>query len=93
MPAPAEISAGVITFPVTVTARQVLLLDPDAIEAEIMGKPLEQAREILNTYGESQLTVWPDWVGTVPTIESRVDVTTSGPVQDETPSSQPEASP
>ena len=58
-----------------------------------MGKPLDQAREILNTYGESQLTVWPDWVGTVPTIESRVDVTTSGPVPDETPSDEPEASP
>ena len=93
VPAPAEISGGVITFPVVVTARQVLMLDPDAIEAEIMGKPLEQAREILNAYGESQLTVWPDWVGTVPTIESRVDVTTSGPRPDETPSDEPEASP
>ncbi len=41
VPAPAEISGGVITFPVVVTARQVLQLDPDAIEAEIMGKPLE----------------------------------------------------
>jgi hypothetical protein len=93
VPAPAEISDGVITFPVVVTARQVLTLDPDAIEAEIMGKPLEQARQILDTYGESQLTVWPDWVGTVPTIESRVDVTTSDPLEDETPGGQPEASP
>jgi hypothetical protein len=93
VPAPAEISAGVITFPVVVTARQVLVLDPDAIEAEIMGKPLEQAREILAGYGEAQLTVWPDWVGTVPTLESRVEITTSGPVADETPTGQPEASP
>ncbi len=93
VPAPAEISGGVITFPVVVTARQVLVLDSDAIEAEIMGKPLAQAREILARYGDAQLTVWPDWVGTVPTIESRVEITTSDPAQDQTPSGEPEASP
>ena len=93
VPAPAEISGGVITFPVVVTARQVLVLDSDAIEAEIMGKPLAQAREILAQYGDAQLTVWPDWVGTVPTIESRVEITTSDPAQDHTPSGEPEASP
>ncbi len=93
VPAPAEISGGVITFPVVVTARQVLQLDPAAIEAEIMGKPLAEAREILNAYGDAQLTVWPDWVGTVPTIESRVEIETPGSTGDETPSGQPEASP
>lgn len=76
-PAPAEIVEGVITFPAVVTAREVLVLDTAAIKAEIMGKPVDQARQILATYGESQLTVWPDWVGTVPTLDSRVEVTTS----------------
>ncbi len=105
VPAPAEISNGVITFPVVVTARQVLVLDPAAIEADIMGKPLAQAREILATYGEAELTVWPDWVGTIPTIESRVEVETVGPaasdgpgrasaapVVSESPASEPEGS-
>ena len=41
-----------------------------------MGKPLDQAREILATYGEAQLNVWPDWVGTVPTLDTRVEVFT-----------------
>ena len=76
-PAPAEIVEGVITFPAVVTAREVLVLAPAVIKAEIMGKPIDQARQILGTYGESQLTVWPDWVGTVPTLDSRVEVTTS----------------
>jgi hypothetical protein len=93
VPAPAEISNGVITFPVVVTARQVLVLDPNAIEREIMGKPLEQAREILATYGDAELTVWPEWVGTVPTIESRVEVMTSGAVELETPAPGSEAPP
>jgi hypothetical protein len=75
VPAPAEVSGSVITFPVVVTARQMLQLDPGMIEREIMGKPLAQARDILATYGDAELTVWPDWVGTVPTIDSRVEVT------------------
>ena len=78
-PAPAEISGGVITFPVVVTARQLLVLDTEAIKREIMGKPLSQAREILATYGEAQLEVWPDWVGTVPTLDSRVEVLAQAP--------------
>ena len=93
VPAPAEISNGVITFPVVVTARQVLVLDPAAIEREIIGKPLAQAREILARYGEADLTVWPDWVGTIPTIESRVEVSTTEPADLETPTFEPEASP
>ena len=93
VPAPAEISNGVITFPVVVTARQVLMLDPDVIEREIMGQPLGQAREILARYGEAELTVWPDWVGTIPTIESRVEVSTTEPADLETPTFEPESSP
>jgi hypothetical protein len=92
-PAPAEISEGVITFPVVVTAREVLVLDPDVIQREIMGKPLAEARDILAGYGDAELTVWPDWVGTVPTIESRVEVTVSGDAARETAEPSPEASP
>ena len=58
-----------------------------------MGKPLAQAREILATYGEADLTVWPDFVGTIPTIESRVEVSTTEPVDLETPSFEPVPSP
>jgi hypothetical protein len=78
---------------VVVTARQVLVLDPAAIEREIIGKPLAQAREILAKYGEAELTVWPDWVGSIPTIESRVEVSTTEPADLETPTFEPEASP
>lgn len=76
--APAEIAGGVITFPVSITARQRLVLDPGTIEARILGQPLAEARAILATYGEADLSVWPDWVGTIPTLDSRVEVTTAG---------------
>ena len=58
--------------------RQVLLIDPAAIEAEIRGKPLAEAQAILDGYGRAELSVWPDWVGTIPTLDARVDVRAAG---------------
>ena len=74
-----------ITFPVAATARQIATLDPAAIEAQILGKPVDEARSILEAYGPVELTVWPDWVATIPTIDSRVEVAVNGPVAIETP--------
>lgn len=82
---PAVVSGGTIWFPVVVTARQVRELDPAAIEAEILGRPLAEARALLETYGDVDLVVWPDWVGTIPTIDSRVEVTIDAPVTIEQP--------
>ncbi len=69
-----QVEGGVITFPATITARQVLQIDPAAIEAQIRGKSLAEARSILDGYGRVDLRVWPDWVGTIPTLDARVDV-------------------
>ena len=58
----------------TVTAKEILTIDPEAIEAEIRGKSLAEAQTILARYGTAELSVWPDWVGTIPTLDARVDV-------------------
>ncbi|MGH2474639.1 MAG: baseplate J/gp47 family protein, partial [Candidatus Limnocylindrales bacterium] len=92
-PAPAVVENGVITFPVVVTARQVLIVDPAAIELEIRGRSLADARAILDRYGSVELSVWPDWVGTIPTFDARVEVTTSTPITVDGPSAAPEPSP
>jgi hypothetical protein len=73
-PSPGVVESGVITFPVTVTAKEVLTIDPDAIEAEIRGKSLPEAQAILARYGAAQLSVWPEWVASIPTLDARVDV-------------------
>ncbi len=75
-PSSAVIEGGIITFPVVVTARQVAVLDPAAIETQILGLPLAEARSILDRYGQVELSVWPDWVGTIPTLDTRVEVRT-----------------
>jgi hypothetical protein len=92
-PAPALIEGGVVTFPVVVSARQVLVVDPAAIEAEILGKPLADARTILQRYGTVDLAVWPDWVATIPTLDARVDVVLATTITVGTSSPSPEASP
>jgi hypothetical protein len=71
---PGQVEDGMIAFPATITANQVLLVDPAAIEAEIRGKSLADAQAILDGYGQAQLSVWPDWVGTIPTLDARVEV-------------------
>jgi hypothetical protein len=73
-PSPGEVADGQISFPVTITARQVLVVDPAAVEAEIRGKTLADARTALGRYGQADLKVWPDWVGSIPTLDMRVDV-------------------
>jgi hypothetical protein len=89
--APAIIEGDTITYPVVVTARQIAVLDPAALEAQILGRSLGEARDILGAYGDVDLEVWPEWVATIPTLDARVEVTVRGPVTVET--EEPEASP
>ena len=82
---PANVSGRVVTFPATASARQVAILDPDALRAMVLGKSLDDARLILARYGDATVTAWPDWVGSIPTIDSRVGVSIEGSVPVETP--------
>ncbi len=83
--APAVVEGATIAYPVVATARQIALLDPAVLKAAIIGKPVAEAQAILDAYGDTNLQTWPDWVSTIPTIESRVDVSVDGPVVVETP--------
>ncbi len=82
---PAVISGDQISFPASATARQVAILDPAALKTQVMGRPLEEARTILEAYGTVQLSAWPDWVSTIPTLDGRVELTIDEAVSLETP--------
>jgi hypothetical protein len=71
----AVVSGGAITFPVLATASQVPVLDAAEIEAAIRGRSLDEAQGILDTFGTWDLSVWPEWVTTIPTLDARLDVT------------------
>lgn len=68
------VSGQTVTFTATATGEQIRILDADELRALVIGKPLEEARSALSSFGEVELTAWPDWVGSVPTIADRVDV-------------------
>jgi Baseplate J-like protein len=80
----AVVSGQTVTFPVSASAMQTAILDPDELKAMVLGKPIDEARAILAPFGEVELTVSPDWTGSVPGFESRVTVTISAPVSIET---------
>lgn len=82
---PAVISGDQISFPASATATQVAILDPDALKAEVMGRPVAEARTILEAYGTVELTPWPDWVSTIPTLDGRVQLTVDEAVAVEAP--------
>jgi len=75
-----------VSFPVTASARQIAILDPEVLRTAVLGKPIDDARAILASYGDVSLTVSPDWTGSVPGFESRVTLTIGHAVQIETPS-------
>ncbi len=81
----ATVTGQVVSFPATATGQQIATLDPAELKKLAMGKSLADARAALAAYGDVTVTAWPDWVGSIPTIDSRVSVSIEGSVPVETP--------
>jgi hypothetical protein len=88
------VAGTVITFPVTVEALEVRIVDGPSLLSRVRGLGLPQARTVLAAYGEVTITVWPDWVTTIPTLEGRATLTIDASSDaSASPGSSPEASP
>ena len=86
------VSGQTVAFSATATGQQVAVLDVDQLRALVIGNPLEEARAALAEFGEVELTAWPDWVGSVPTIEDRVELQIREGVELEAPAAPGEVS-
>ena len=64
-----------ISFPVSVRATEVRDVDRDALLAQIRGLGAPQARSRLEQLGDVEISLWPDWVSTIPTNGDRIDFT------------------
>ena len=91
---------GVITFDVHANAKQVRPLDAKVLEQAVLGLSKADAEAALAEYGSVVVVLWPDWVGTVPTLDQRVTVTILDPVDPgagdgptPTPTARPRTSP
>lgn len=82
-----------ITFPVTVRATETRIVDATALRERIRGLGLPQARTVLGAYGQVTISVWPDWVTTIPANDSRVSFEIDGPTASGAPPSGSTAPP
>ena len=93
VPGSADIEVGdaivvgqTVSFPVTVDRRRRSRssIRPSSTSL-VLGKPVDEARALLEPYGDVELSVSPDWSGSVPSFESRVDLTVANAVEIESP--------
>ena len=75
-----------ITFPVTVRATETRIIDGTALRDRIRGLGLPQARTVLGAYGQVTISVWPDWVTTIPANDNRVSLEIDEPTGSSAPS-------
>ena len=84
------VAAGqTVRFPVTASADQIAILDPDTLKAMVLGKSVKEAQTILARFGTVDVSVWPDWMGSIPSFGSRVTLTVDRPVPVQGPSASP----
>ena len=96
VPGDPTVSAGEVSFPVTAKATRVPILDPAELLGLIKGRTVAEARTILAQFGDVVITPWPEWVTSIPGIESRVTIEIvgqTGGTSDESPSPSESAKP
>jgi baseplate J-like protein len=69
------VAAGVVQFPVSATATRFRVVDREALLAQVRGLVLAEARSRLDDYGVVEITLWPDWVTTIPSDTGRISFT------------------
>ena len=68
-----------VRYEVSAVGRDWGPADADRLLAEVRGKPVEEARALLEPYGDVEIDLWPDFIGSIPTMEGRVTLTVVPP--------------
>ncbi len=76
---PGIVSGNRIVFEVTATAQQYAPIDAEVLKHDIHGKTVSEARSILAAYGTVEVSVWPDFIPTIPDDERRINVAIDDP--------------
>jgi hypothetical protein len=73
------VAGGTITFPVAVRAQAIRQVDARALRDQLRGLPLYEARTVLDGLGSATITLWPDWVTTIPSWDARLSLVVEAP--------------
>jgi hypothetical protein len=76
----------VVSYPVTIAGTQVHDVDEAALVTAIKGLVLAEARTRLGAFGDVEVSLWPDWVTSIPKREDRITLSLGDP----RPSASPE---
>ena len=68
------VAGGVVTFTLSAEASETAMLDAEAIEAQVRGRPVAEVERELAGLGDVSVDAWPEFVTTVPTFAERVEV-------------------
>ena len=68
-----------IDYAASATGTAYSVIDPASIAEQVRGLSVSDARSILEAFGTVSVTVWPDFVGTLPEDGDRIDVAVQGP--------------
>jgi hypothetical protein len=79
------IDGEVISYPVSVHGTEVHSVDRAALISLVKGLVVGDARARLDDYGDVEISVWPDWVTTIPTHTDRITLTIEEPRPSEPP--------
>jgi hypothetical protein len=65
---------GEVSFPVTAKAARVRILDPAELLTLVKGRSVDEAGSILRQFGDVEVSTWPAWVSTIPSLDSRLTI-------------------
>jgi hypothetical protein len=74
-----SVFGDVVSYPVTISGTEVHDVDQAKLIADIRGLVLAQARSRLDDFGDVSISLWPDWVTTIPTNDDRIQFTIAEP--------------
>ena len=86
-----QADGDLVDFRVTAKAAAIPVLDPAVLRDEIKGKPVAEARRLLERYGTVAIDTWPGFVGSIPTLDLRLDLKVAGAEGLPAPSGSPVA--
>ncbi len=73
------VNGETIVFPVQAVGEQWRPVAAADLVELVRGKPEAEAKSLLLPYGDVAITLWPDFVDTIPTMDGRVTITIAPP--------------
>lgn len=68
-----------VTYNVTASAWSFAQPDTAQVVAQVRGRSVSEARQLLSQYGEAEISVWPEFVDRLPDQASRISLTVEPP--------------